>query len=110
MQVGDLVLIREGQLKGQTGDVEALVDGRATVRVKGLPWPFDETLLEVVPAFSGLGPATPMQFQGGVIFVKGYGCKACGLGFWTEDDPTRRLQPGAHTCPHCGALGKIPED
>lgn len=54
--------------------------------------------------FTDLGQVGPVRFQGGVIFLQGYGCPSCGNGFWTEADSERRLdrRRDACRCPHCG--------
>jgi DNA-directed RNA polymerase subunit RPC12/RpoP len=54
--------------------------------------------------FADLGQVGPVRFQGGVIFLQGYGCPGCGNGFWTEADSKRRLDAArdACRCPHCG--------
>jgi DNA-directed RNA polymerase subunit RPC12/RpoP len=51
----------------------------------------------------------PVRFQGGVILLRGYGCRNCGNAFWVEDDDKRRLPPGAHSCPHCGVKSVVAE-
>lgn len=58
--------------------------------------------------FSDLGVIGPVHFQGGMIFLRGHGCRNCGHGFWTEGDPARILPPGEHPCPHCGQLSEVP--
>lgn len=61
--------------------------------------------------FGNLGGHTsigPVGFQGGWIFLHGYGCRNCGNAFWTEDDDKRRLPPGPAPCPHCGIESEVP--
>ena len=65
--------------------------------------------------FTDLGTAG-ITFQGGFVVLRGYGCPGCGHGFWTEDDPDRKLantvdeRSGADpTCPHCDTQRAIPE-
>ena len=48
-----------------------------------------------------------VEFQGGVIQLRGYGCHNCGNAFWTEDDDKRRLPEGVHPCPHCNNLSEV---
>lgn len=52
----------------------------------------------------------PVRFQGGIIFLRGYGCSHCGNAHWTEDDPKRRHAPGSLiNCPHCGEPSRVRE-
>ncbi len=67
---------------------------------------------DALPEFGDLGgqPVVgPVHFQGGVIFLRGYGCTRCGNAHWTEDDTTRRHMPGdTITCPHCDKPSVVP--
>jgi hypothetical protein len=62
-----------------------------------------------VYGFGDLGGTEPQHvaFQGGIVFLRPYGCHNCGQGFWVEDDPVRRLAPGLHPCPHCGIESEV---
>lgn len=45
----------------------------------------------------------PISWEGGVVFLRYYGCGACGNAHWTEDDAKRSHRPGSViACPHCG--------
>lgn len=61
--------------------------------------------------FNHLGVTGPVAFEGGVIFLEGYGCNHCGYGFWIELVEGERNPIKAHTshpCPHCSVISMIP--
>jgi hypothetical protein len=88
------------------GDIKDLVESHYAVNVA-------YTTTADLREFGTIGDEPvvgPVRFQGGVIFLHGYGCTHCGNGFWTEHDDKRRLSPGAlHPCPHCAAESVVPD-
>jgi hypothetical protein len=68
---------------------------------------------EEVRLFGDLGgePVVgPVRFQGGIIYLRGYGCHGCGNAHWVEDDDKRRHAAGnLVACPHCGEISRVPE-
>lgn len=59
--------------------------------------------------YGDLGFTGPVSFQGGVIFLQGYGCRACGHGHWVESDSKRNLTQGElYACAHCGEYSRVP--